>query len=411
MNSRNMKKSLQSLVLLVSAMMCALGTSAAEAYACYTSSNTTLTFYCDNERASRTGTTYNLNTGDNRPGWVDDGTNSSVTRVVFNFLFAAARPTSTHSWFENMENLTSIVGMKYLNTEKVTNMSLMFYWCNALTSLDLSSFNTSQVTDMNSMFYHCYSLNSLNVSSFNTANVINMSNMFGGCIALTNIDVSNFNTENVHYMAVMFQDCRAMTSIDVSSFNTQKVEYMTGMFSGCTGLTTLDLSRFNTRSAISLEGMFSGCTGLTSLDLSSFSTTNVNNTYAMFYNCTGLTTIYVSSGWSSAGITQSSYMFNDCTSLVGGQGTTFDANHIDAEYARIDGGASNPGYFTAKSQRGDVNDDGVVNIADVTSLIDYLLSGNTTGVNIDAADCNIDDNVNIADVTALIDYLLSGTWN
>ena len=35
---------------------------APEAYACYTPSNTTLTFYYDNQRSSRAGTTYDLNT-------------------------------------------------------------------------------------------------------------------------------------------------------------------------------------------------------------------------------------------------------------------------------------------------------------------------------------------------------------
>ncbi len=59
--------------------------------------------------------------------------------------------------------------------------------------------------------------------------------------------------------------------------------------------------------------------------------------------------------------------------------------------------------------RGDVNGDGSVNIADVTTLIDYLL-GSTSGVNVSAADCNQDSSVNIADVTALIDYLLSNHW-
>ena len=53
---------------------------------------------------------------------------------------------------------------------------------------------------------------------------------------------------------------------------------------------------------------------------------------------------------------------------------------------------------------------GSVNISDVTSLIDYLLSGNASGINVTAADCNQDSLVNISDVTALIDYLLSGTW-
>ena len=74
--------------------------------------------------------------------------------------------------------------------------------------------------------------------------------------------------------------------------------------------------------------------------------------------------------------------------------------------------SSNPGYFTDKnaSLRGDVNGDGSVNISDVTALIDYLLSGNPSGVSVTAADCNQDSSVNISDVTSLIDYLLSGRW-
>ena len=60
--------------------------------------------------------------------------------------------------------------------------------------------------------------------------------------------------------------------------------------------------------------------------------------------------------------------------------------------------------------RGDVNMDNNVSIADATALIDYLLSGDATGISLANADCNLDENVSIADVTALIDYLLSGAW-
>jgi hypothetical protein len=59
---------------------------------------------------------------------------------------------------------------------------------------------------------------------------------------------------------------------------------------------------------------------------------------------------------------------------------------------------------------GDVDGDGVVNINDVTMLIDYLLSGDATTVFLAAADVDGDGEVNISDVTALIDYLLSGNW-
>ena len=62
------------------------------------------------------------------------------------------------------------------------------------------------------------------------------------------------------------------------------------------------------------------------------------------------------------------------------------------------------------SLRGDVNMDGFVRIDDVTALIDYLLSGNSDDIDLDAADCNKDTNIRIDDVTSLIDYLLGGSW-
>ena len=65
------------LAVLLPAMMCALGAAAAEAYACYTSSNTTLTFYYDNYRSSRTGTTYNAsNPKDKTYAHIDGGTSN-----------------------------------------------------------------------------------------------------------------------------------------------------------------------------------------------------------------------------------------------------------------------------------------------------------------------------------------------
>ena len=56
---------------------------------------------------------------------------------------------------------------------------------------------------------------------------------------------------------------------------------------------------------------------------------------------------------------------------------------------------------------GDVNNDGKVSIDDVTALINYLLSGNASVINLAAADANIDGKCNIEDVTTLINILLS----
>ena len=58
-------------------------------------------------------------------------------------------------------------------------------------------------------------------------------------------------------------------------------------------------------------------------------------------------------------------------------------------------------------KKGDVDNDGQVDIADVTILIDYLLNS-ATSINKHNADMNSDGQINIADVTDLIDYLLKG---
>ena len=91
----------------------------------------------------------------------------------------------------------------------------------------------------------------------------------------------------------------------------------------------------------------------------------------------------------------------------------FGADESGHRYQQPVFGELDPHHFTVHISftLGDVNMDGDVTIADVTALIDYLLSGDASGVNLSAADCNQDTNVTIADVTVLIDFLLCGFWN
>lgn len=94
-----------------------------------------------------------------------------------------------------------------INASNVTNMGSMFYHCELLTSIDVSSFDTSNVTDMNQMFDRCYALITLDLSNFDTSNVKDMSYMFGYCRKLTTLDLSNFDTSNVTNIIGMFSDC------------------------------------------------------------------------------------------------------------------------------------------------------------------------------------------------------------
>ena len=56
---------------------------------------------------------------------------------------------------------------------------------------------------------------------------------------------------------------------------------------------------------------------------------------------------------------------------------------------------------------GDANGDGAVTIVDVSTIVDFLLNGNTNFINMNNADINGDGAVSITDVSSLVNMILS----
>ena len=117
-----------------------------------------------------------------------------------------------------------------------------------------------------------------------------------------------------------------------------------GMFEG-RNFEKIDLSGFDSSKVKLMNRMFHDCHNLKEVDLSSFNTGNVTNLSNMFDGCQELTTVYVSNLWNVSNATGDA-MFYDSINLVGGAATIYDENNVDVSYAHIDGGSSNPGYFT-----------------------------------------------------------------
>ena len=269
--------------------------SAQEPYAVMIDGNTAIEFRYDNEKAARGGMDIGpFSSAGERP-W--DGMTSSIYSVVFDESFANYTSlTSTAYWFHSCTTLETIIGINYLNTSNVTDMSNMFAGCGSLQSLDVSSFNTEKVT--------------------------NMAYAFSGLINLESLNLGNLNTSNVTDMRGLFDGCSKLSSLDVGSFNTEKVTNMRNMFAGLP-VTSLDLSSFNTSSVTDMGWMFSGCMQLT--------------------------TILVGRGWVVSTYTSGEAMFLSCEKLVGQNGTTYDFNFTDQTYAHVDGGVSNPGYLSGEA--------------------------------------------------------------
>ena len=314
------------LLLLPAGMVAQKAASSSKYIATYESSTQTLTF------KEYAGETLPENSA-----WVEDKMtvatinqnlrNGTIVHIVFDKSFSTFTPTSLYSFFGNLRKLETITGLEYLNTEKVTDMSYMFFACSKLTSLDVTNFNTENVKNMVRMFHNCSALTSLDVTKFNTGNVTNMRYMFCACSALTSLDVTKFNTGNVTDMGYMFYNCSKLTSLDVTKFNTAKVTDMSYMFLNCSKLTSLDVTKFNTGNVTDMGYMFYNCSALTSLDVTNFNTMNVTNMRFMFYGCSSLTSLDVTK-FNTEKVTNMNRMFSNCSSLTSLNLTKFNTAEV-----------------------------------------------------------------------------------
>ena len=254
-------------------------------------------------------------------------TKANVKKVIFHNPIA---PTTCAQMFYNCVNLQEIENIEYLHTENANSMYFMFFGCSKLKSVNLKYFDTKNVKNMSYMFYACESLERLDFNSFDTSNVSDLQVMFYYCINLKELDLSHFDLSNVTSLVSMFNYCKNLQKINLSNWNTSKVTTM--------------------------KSMFLNCHNIKILDLSSFDTSNVTNMYYMFGECINLKTIYVSNKFvtnkvaveTTQNVDDGKYVFLRNNNIVGGAGTKYNSSKHGVTYAHIDGGTSNPGYFTLK---------------------------------------------------------------
>ncbi|HOW24783.1 MAG TPA: FISUMP domain-containing protein [Bacteroidales bacterium] len=60
------------------------------------------------------------------------------------------------------------------------------------------------------------------------------------------------------------------------------------------------------------------------------------------------------------------------------------------------------GYFLC----GDVNEDGFVNVLDIITMVNYIMGGNPSPFNMNAADINADSGINVLDVIAIVNIIM-----
>ena len=188
-----------------------------------------------------------------------------------------------------------------------------------------------------------------------------------------------------------FDSCTGMTSIKLPHSLTN---IGSNAFYRCIGLTALAIPSAVT--AIG-DGAFNSCSGLTCIAIPG-AVTSIGE-YA-FCRCTGLTDVFC---YATIPPVCKDNVFSSYEATLHVPDASLDGYHTAScwkNFANIIGDA-------VEIVNGDVDMDGEIRINDVTKIINYLLTGDATNINVENADFDGNGKVNIADVTTLIRHLLT----
>ena len=311
-----------------------------------------------------------------------------------------------------------------------------FHYCSAMTSVNIPNAVTSIGVRA---FFFCQSLTSMSIP--NSVRTIG-SSAFCGCNNLASISLGNqLNTIGDN----AFQDCYSLTSITLPK---SVISIGDTPFLGCNSLAMIKVengnsvydSRNNCNAVIQTSSnmLVCGCkttvipNTVTSIGGGAFafietlseivipnSVTEIG--VSAFYYCSDLERVTIGKSVTNIDMQAfcSCWALTDIICLAATPPsldlTTFDEDIYEQATLTVSAFSLNA-YETADYWKnfttingflqGDLNGDGVVDVTDVTLLIDAVL--NSTPVNRGAADMNSDGVVDVTDVTALINRVLNG---
>ena len=222
--------------------------------------------------------------------------------------------------FSEMDSLVDISALKNWDTSNVTNMQYLFDDCPSLTNVDaLANWDTSSVTNMSGAFSSTDNLANIDgLANWNTSNVTDMSAIFYASKSLTNIDaLSRWDMSNVTDMRMMFSGANNLEdACGASGWNVGNATDMTSLF-GAANLTSVScLNRWNTSNVRSFNSLLSYNENLYDISgLSTWNTDSLTSVESMLSNNNALKNIDALANWNMSNVTNMNYMFSHAKAL------------------------------------------------------------------------------------------------
>ena len=346
------------------------------------------------------------------------------------FQNAQANPlSSAHHLFLNGEEIIDLIIPDTISSIKFA----AFYGCSGLTNVIIPC-TVSSISDY--AFYDCSALNVVYCYAALPPSIGSYTfyNCYGATLYVPIESVNAYETANYWKNFAVILGITVDFEVDgifyrSTSDNTAKVianEAIENYYTGNVVIPeTVDYDD-KTYTVIGIgENAFDGCYELTSAVIPS-SVTNIGQ--QAFQGCVGLTNVTVGENVNFIG----AQAFNYCYALIGvtcngmvppvmESNNCFTASTYDRATLRVPHNAQ-AAYSTANywfkfariegfgsAGPGDLDGDGIITIADVSTLIDYILGNISDDVFYsESADLNNNGRIDIGDVTSVIDMLING---
>jgi hypothetical protein len=129
---------------------------------------------------------------------------SNATNIYISNTYKSLEKADLSKWdlsnvtkikFSNSPLLKELIIDNY-NTEKITTLSEICYFCEKLEKVVLK-INSSNVTNMSNAFYYDKNITELDLSALYTPNLQNINYAFYGCSKLMKLDIRNMTFDNV----------------------------------------------------------------------------------------------------------------------------------------------------------------------------------------------------------------------